>query len=81
MGGDGVPGKGASSRIVVLNRVQLFATLRTVARQAPLSMGFSRSWEPTAPLDPLLGSLSLCSSNHSTLSTLGLRIAEALYCF
>ena len=25
-----------------LNRVQLFATLSTVARQSPLSMGFSR---------------------------------------
>ena len=28
--------------MLVLNRVQLFATPWTVARQAPLSMGFSR---------------------------------------
>ena len=28
--------------MIVLNRVQLFATPWTVARQAPLSMGFSR---------------------------------------
>ena len=27
---------------VVVSRIQLFATPRTVARQAPLSMGFSR---------------------------------------
>ena len=35
------------------SRAQLFATLRTVARQAPLSMGFSRqgywSWLPCPP--------------------------------
>ena len=29
-------------RVQLLSRVQLFATLWTVARQAPLSMGFPR---------------------------------------
>ena len=29
-------------RVQLLSRVQLFATLWTVAHQAPLSMGFSR---------------------------------------
>ena len=39
--------------MLVLNRVQLFATPWTVARQAPLSMGFSRQehWSglPSSP--------------------------------
>ena len=40
-----------------LSRVQLFVTLRTIARQAPLSMGFSRQeyWSglPCLPLGNL----------------------------
>ena len=41
------------------NRVQLFATLWTVAHQAPLSLGFSRqeywNWLPCPPSGVLLG--------------------------
>ena len=33
---------GGGGGVQLLSHVQLFATLRTVARQAPLSMGFSR---------------------------------------
>ena len=33
---------GGGGGVQLLSPVQLFATLRTVARQAPLSMGFSR---------------------------------------
>ena len=63
----GSPGKTESS----LSRVRLFATLRTVARQAPLSLGFSRQeyWRgfhaffqgifPTQRLNPHLPCLLL----------------------
>ena len=39
------------------SRDQLFATLRTVARQAPLSMGFSRQEYWSGLLCPLPGDL------------------------
>ena len=41
-------------RVQLLSRVQLFATLWTVARQAPLSMGFSRQeyWSGLPCLPP-----------------------------
>ena len=40
------------------SRVQLFASLRTVARQAPLSMGFSRQEHWSGLLFPPPGGLS-----------------------
>ena len=50
-------------KVTSLSRVQLFATLRTVAHQAPLSMGFSRQEHWSRLPFPSPGHLSTQESN------------------
>ena len=54
----GSHGQDACCLLSYFSRVQLFVTLRTIARQTPLSMGFSRQeyWSglPCPPLRDLL---------------------------
>ena len=63
------------------SRVQLFATLCTVARQAPLSMGFSRQeyWSGLpfpSPVDHILSDLSTMTHHSWVAPTAWLSFIE-----
>ena len=82
-GGQRVPAAFRKVKVKSLSRVRLFATPRTAAYQAPLSMGFSRQeyWSGV-PLDlpEVLSSLTLspCSALLPTQSALHPRVTPCL---
>ena len=61
---------GSQVKVLSLSPAQLFATLWTVARQAPLSMGFSRQeyWSGLPFRSPGIGPMSLALQADSLLS-------------
>ena len=65
-----------------LSRIRLFATPQTIARQAPLSMGFSRNGLPVPlqflPWGPLPNVIALLALEAGVLITLQLGDLEGM---